>query len=86
MIRHRQSGRPLSEPHPDRLPLDVPARSEIVAAHAAALDRGDLAYTDPVSGLFVMTAAYLADRGSCCDKGCRHCPYIGGPDFPDLGG
>jgi hypothetical protein len=24
----------------------------------------------------VLTARYLADRGSCCDQGCRHCPYL----------
>ena len=29
-----------------------------------------------VSGLFVLSAAYLAARGSCCDSGCRHCPYL----------
>jgi hypothetical protein len=24
---------------------------------------------------FVLTAAYLLRRGTCCDNGCRHCPY-----------
>ena len=23
----------------------------------------------------VFTAAYLLKRGSCCESGCRHCPY-----------
>ena len=32
-------------------------------------------YDDPETGLFVFTASYLADRGTCCDTGCRHCPY-----------
>jgi hypothetical protein len=32
-------------------------------------------YPDPVTGLLVMTAAYLVERGECCDTGCRHCPY-----------
>ena len=27
-------------------------------------------------GLFVLTARYLADRGTCCGQGCRHCPYL----------
>jgi hypothetical protein len=27
------------------------------------------------SGLMVMTAKYLLDRGYCCGNGCRHCPY-----------
>ncbi len=26
-------------------------------------------------GLMVFTAAYHLKRGSCCGKGCRHCPY-----------
>jgi hypothetical protein len=24
----------------------------------------------------VLTAAELAARGTCCDSGCRHCPYV----------
>ncbi len=44
-------------------------------AHADAVARGDPGYIDPVSGLFVMTAQYLIDRGYCCEQGCRHCPY-----------
>lgn len=26
-------------------------------------------------GRWVFTAKYLSDRGYCCEKGCRHCPY-----------
>lgn len=26
-------------------------------------------------GLMVLTRKYLLERGSCCDTGCRHCPY-----------
>lgn len=63
-------------PHPDRLPLDHPGRGAILAAHDAALDAGIPGYLDPVSGLFVLTAAELAARGTCCDRGCRHCPYV----------
>ena len=33
-------------------------------------------YSDPETGLFVLTAAYLRDRGTCCDNRCRHCPYV----------
>ena len=69
--------RPLTEPHPDRLAPDHPRRTEILAAHATALERGEAGYLDPATGLFVLTAAYLADRGTCCGKGCRHCPYLG---------
>ena len=49
--------------------------AEIVAAHDAAVTAGEAGYIDPESGLFVLTAAYLAERGTCCDQGCRHCPY-----------
>jgi|APGre2960657373_1045057.scaffolds.fasta_scaffold187974_1 hypothetical protein len=32
-------------------------------------------YRDEETGAFVWTAKYLADRGFCCNGGCRHCPY-----------
>ncbi len=65
----------LTTPRPDRF---TPADSNYEAclsAHAAAQLRGDMGYLDPTSGLFVMTAALHADRGFCCERGCRHCPY-----------
>lgn len=68
--------RPLTEPHPRRLAADHPRRAEILAAHRAALDRGEAGYLDPDTGLFVLTAQFLADRGRCCQRGCRHCPYL----------
>jgi hypothetical protein len=27
------------------------------------------------NGLMVFTAAFLQQRGFCCERGCRHCPY-----------
>jgi hypothetical protein len=33
-------------------------------------------YIDEQSGLFVLTAHFLLNRGSCCGNGCSHCPYI----------
>lgn len=30
---------------------------------------------EPGTGLMVLTAAYLAKRGYCCESGCRNCPY-----------
>jgi hypothetical protein len=42
----------------------------------AALDAGQPGYRDPETGLFVLTAKWLADRGTCCSNGCRHCPYV----------
>ena len=68
--------RALTEPHPTRLPVDTPGRDAVLAAHAAALSAGEAGYLDPTSGLFVLTAGFLADRGTCCGRGCRHCPYV----------
>lgn len=65
------------EPHPSRLAPDHPGREEILARHRDALAAGQGGYLDPASGLFVLTAKFLADRGYCCTRGCRHCPYIG---------
>ena len=44
-------------------------------AHRTAVDRGQDFYTDPETGLMVMTALYLQKRGSCCANICRHCPF-----------
>jgi Family of unknown function (DUF5522) len=66
----------LTQPHPSRLAPDHPRRAEILAAHAAAMESGRLGYPDPQTGLFVLTAAFLAQRGFCCTRGCRHCPYL----------
>ncbi|MGI9187058.1 MAG: DUF5522 domain-containing protein [Gaiellales bacterium] len=68
--------RSLTAPHPDRLAPSHPAYDEIIAAHARALELGEGGYLDPVTGLFVMTAALHAQRGFCCERGCRHCPYL----------
>lgn len=68
--------RPLDEPHAERLAPDHPARSAVLAAHRAALAAGEAGYVDPVTGYFVFTAASLAANGTCCDRGCRHCPYL----------
>jgi hypothetical protein len=68
--------RPLTKPHPDRLSPDDPAYVQIIGAHAEALRAGADTYVDPRSGYTVLTAAYLARRGQCCDSGCRHCPYV----------
>ena len=64
------------EPHPNRLDANHPYRDQILAAHAAAMAAGEPGYLDPVSGLFVLTAATLLARGECCDQGCRHCPFV----------
>jgi hypothetical protein len=35
------------------------------------------------NGRWVFTAAYHLRRGSCCDSGCRHCPYKERRDLPE---
>lgn len=70
--------RPLTEPAASRLAADHPLRERILAAHAAAVAAGESMYADPETGLFVLTARFLADRGYCCGRGCRHCPYAEG--------
>jgi len=70
---------PVPEPRPDRLPLDTPGRAAILEAHRLACVEGRAGYVDPQQGLFVFTALHHLGRGSCCDSGCRHCPY---PDAP----
>jgi len=67
--------RPLDEPRADRLDRSAPGTSEALAAHAAALAAGAATYRDPITGFRVLTARTLADRGTCCGLGCRHCPY-----------
>lgn len=72
----QQAARSLFEPAEERLALDHPRRAEVLAAHRAAVEAGEPGYLDPETGLFVMTAAYLASRGTCCGSGCRHCPFV----------
>jgi hypothetical protein len=67
--------RPLDEPRADRLDRAHPQAAAALAAHAAALAEGAATYRDPITGYRVLTARTLAERGACCDLGCRHCPY-----------
>lgn len=53
----------------------LPPDSRVTRVHEAACRRGDTGYTDPETGLLVLTATYLSRRGFCCGTGCRHCPY-----------
>lgn len=67
-------------PAPERLSPHHPLRSEILSRHSEAVESGRPTYRDPVSGLSVLTAAFLASRGYCCASGCRHCPFVGASD------
>ena len=66
-------------PHPDRLDPATPGYDEALAAHEAAIRAGEALYHDPITGLWVMTAESLWERGFCCDLKCRHCPYVERP-------
>jgi hypothetical protein len=48
---------------------------DVQLAHDEAVAEGHDFYIDPRSGLLVMTALYLTERGYCCSNNCRHCPY-----------
>jgi Family of unknown function (DUF5522) len=48
---------------------------DIGEAHDRAVAEGRDTYPDPTTGYEVFTSVALAARGTCCDSGCRHCPY-----------
>jgi len=57
-------------------PYSVPVmQGEIARLHDEACARRQTTYCDPVTGYTVFTEFFLRQRGTCCDKGCRHCPY-----------
>lgn len=76
MARDVLAAGPWGLPATSRLSLDAPKRHEILAAHGAGVERREAGYVDPVSGL---SAWFLADRGYCCERGCRHGPYAEDP-------
>lgn len=59
---------------PNSEPTD-PETADWAQVHEAALKRGDHYYFDPTSGLLVMTELSHLERGTCCGKQCRHCPF-----------
>lgn len=71
----------LTVARPGRLPPSERHRQAVERAHGEAVASGAVTYRDPISGLSVFTALFLADRGYCCESGCRHCPYEA-PDSP----
>ena len=66
---------PLAVPDPGRLDPARPDYRAVLAAHGRALAAGEDA-TPTRHRLWSFTAAYLWERGTCCDSGCRHCPYV----------
>lgn len=76
----RRAGQPLPaaliDPHPQRLDPAVPDADRVVAAHRDAVADGADGYRDPLTGLFSFTAVYHWAKGTCCELGCRHCPWV----------
>ena len=73
-MRELRSGY-LDTPLPQRYSESHRGFAEAMARHRGAVDANEPCYRDPVSGLTVFTARFLAERGYCCESGCRHCPY-----------
>jgi hypothetical protein len=74
--RSRRLPDALAVPDPARLDPARPDYQAILAAHGRALAAGEDGYLDPATGRWSFTAAFLWERGTCCDSGCRHCPYV----------
>ena len=51
---------------------DADPRAAKPAIPSAPLEPDDFYFE---KGLMVFTAAYHLKRGSCCNSGCRHCPF-----------
>jgi hypothetical protein len=66
----------LERPHSLRLSTRDARFAEIMSRHSDAVSKGEPCYIDPATGLSVFTAAFLAERGYCCESACRHCPYL----------
>ncbi|MBK7867556.1 MAG: hypothetical protein IPJ75_11575 [Ignavibacteriales bacterium] len=63
-------------PHPSRLNPERKDYSLILKAHQDACLAGNDTYRDPVTGYSVFTTFYHLKEGSCCNSGCRHCPFV----------
>jgi hypothetical protein len=67
---------PSIPPDPSRLDPARPDYDVIMAAHDEAVGGGRRTYLDPRTGLVVQTRVAHLERGTCCDSGCRHCPWV----------
>ncbi len=65
-----------ARPHPSRLDPADGHYEAIIVAHEAAVAAGQLLYRDPATGLSVLSVLAHLERGECCARGCRHCPYV----------
>jgi len=72
------NGSEVPVPHPSRLDPERYDYQRILEIHEEACRKGESVYRDPSTGYSVFTAFYHLKRGTCCNRGCRHCPYIKG--------
>jgi hypothetical protein len=64
------------KPHASRCDPSRGDYEAIIRAHDEAVALGHPSYRDPSTDLLVLTVATHLERGTCCDNGCRHCPYL----------
>lgn len=62
-------------PENDKVDLPLPLAKFVKELHDEACAAKAQFYTDPESGWLVSTRFRLLERGTCCQSGCRHCPY-----------
>jgi Family of unknown function (DUF5522) len=67
---------PVPRPHPSRLDPSREDYEAIIEVHERAVEEGRSSYQDPGTGLVVLTVMTHLNRGTCCESGCRHCPYV----------
>jgi hypothetical protein len=61
--------------HSTTTAVTVPDVEDWVPIHSQACHAGQGGYTDPTTGFFVFSAHSHQQRGKCCGRGCRHCPF-----------
>lgn len=66
----------IPRPHPSRLDPSREDYDAVIDAHERAVREGRASYQDPRTGLVVLTVETHLARGTCCESGCRHCPYL----------
>lgn len=54
-------------------PMSEPENEIVDELDRPPLREGEDYYIE--NGMMVFTAAFLKNRGYCCESGCRHCPY-----------
>ena len=62
-------------PEATRAPKRTRDIEDFVPVHTAAVQRGELSYSDPSTGYSVFSELHMLKRGYCCGSGCRHCPF-----------